>query len=51
MVVYCHGCRQSERGMQRAALKVTLGGIDWAATSNNHSPVQLKCERQSLEVR
>lgn len=33
------------------ALKVTLGGIDRAATNSNRSPTQVKCERQSLEVR
>lgn len=33
------------------ALKVTLGGIDWAAMNSNCSPIQVKCERQSLEVR
>lgn len=32
-------------------LKVTLGGIDQAAMNSNHSPIQVKCERQSLEVR
>lgn len=44
-------CRGRGEGGSATALKVTLGGIDPAATSGNRSPVQVKCERQSLEVR
>lgn len=45
---YC--CGHGEGG-SAATLKVTLGDIDLAATNSNCSPVQVKCERQSLEVR
>ncbi|KAK2513076.1 hypothetical protein Q9233_015706 [Columba guinea] len=44
---YC--CGHGEGG-SAATLKVTLGGIDRAATNSNCSPVQVKCERQSLEL-